>query len=278
MERIGAVRERVQQRLGAIDDARTLMSLMLDCTPADVAAYGDTLIPDTQADAIMRAAERRVRGEPLAYCAGRAAFRDLVLDVDSRVLIPRPETEILVDEVLRVSHARPGGIAIDIGTGSGAIAIALATEGRFDRVIATDISRDALEVATRNASRYPTGTPIDFRHGADTTPLDGIRARVLASNPPYIAYAEAVDLPRSVRDWEPPVALFASDRGMAMYERLLDGAPDHLERAGWIVLEVDARRAEETAQRAQETGHYQHVRLVRDLTGRQRVLVAQLAD
>jgi release factor glutamine methyltransferase len=279
MQTVGNIRQQVIDAIGSAHDARLLMSLMLDCQPAMLSMHSDRELPQRDVLRILEAAERVRRGKPLAYCAGRAPFRHLVLAVDERVLIPRPETEILVDVVLRIVADNPGGTALDIGTGSGAIALALATESRFDRIIATDISRDALDVAAANHARLGVlATPVEFRHGASLAPVQGERARVLASNPPYIAYQEATELDRSVRDWEPPLALFADAEGMAMYETLLAGAPNVLERAGWIVLEVDARRAEATAARAEQTGHYSSVELVPDLTGRQRVLVAQVAD
>ena len=182
----------------------------------------------------------------------------------------------MVDEALNAMHGRTGGIAVDIGTGSGAIALSLASEGRFDRVIATDVSPDALAVAELNAARLvPPHAPVEFRLGADLWPLAGIKACLIVSNPPYIAPEEASSLPASVRDWEPALALFADDGGMARYDLLLAGAADYLEPGGWLVLEVDARRAGETARRATRTGKFTGVRLVRDLAGRDRVLVAQ---
>lgn len=278
MHTVGSLRAQLQDLLGR-DEARHLLSLMLDCSPAALSMKAGDEVSAALAESILRAAGRRQRGEPLAYCAGKAAFRDLVLHVDARVLIPRPETEILVDEVLRISKEHPGGTAVDVGTGSGAIALALASEGRFDRVIATDASRDALDVARINMNALPPrSSPVELRHGSGLSPLNDLRARVLASNPPYIAYDEAPALPASVRNWEPPLALFADNGGMAMYDLLLDRAPDYLERGGWVVLEVDARRAAQTASRAELTGRYSGVRLVRDLTGRDRVLVARCAD
>ena len=268
-------------RADAAREAVQLVGGILDVAPGVVtrqAAASVVLPPETVAR-IRGAAARRVRGEPLAYCVGLVGFRDLVLAVDPRVLIPRPETEIVVDEALRAAAGRPGGVAVDIGTGSGAIALSLATEGPFDRVIATDISMDALAVARANAARVGAEGRVDFRAGVDLAPLGdlkppGAQARVIVSNPPYIAYTEAAALPESVRAWEPPVALFADRDGMARYEALLAGAPPLLEPGGWMVLEVDARRARETASLAGALG-YQQVRLVQDLAGRERVLVAQ---
>lgn len=266
--------------LEADREARWLASALLGIAPGELGRLLSVGQPvsDHHVDQIEQAARRRATGEPMAYCVGSAPFRDLVLYVDRRVLIPRSETEIVVGEALRVTADRPGGIAVDIGTGSGAIALSLATEGRFERVIATDISDDALAVAAGNASQValgqPTATPVEFRQGADLAPLGGLQARVIVSNPPYIAYSEAAALPRSVRDWEPTVALLAADQGMARYETILAGAHRLLEPFGWVVFEVDVRRAQQTAALAATRG-YQQVQVVRDLAGRERVLLAQ---
>ena len=229
-----------------------------------------------EADAIEQALHRRLRGEPLAYAVGHAAFRELVLQVDQRVLIPRPETELVVEAALRVTAGRPGGVAVDIGTGSGAIALALATEGRFDQVLATDVSADALAVARANAERLLRSShpPVELRHGADLAPLGTVKARVIVSNPPYLAYDEAAALPASVRDWEPPVALFAAQGGLARYEVLVHGARRHLEGGGWLVLELDANRAAPVVAMAAAAG-YEQVQVAQDLAGRDRVLLAQ---
>ena len=263
-------------------EARWLVAAVLDIAPGELGrllSVGSHAPAATQAR-IEVAAQRRASGEPMAYCVGTAPFRHLVLNVDQRVLIPRPETEIVVGEALRLTASHPGGIAVDIGTGSGAIALSLATEGRFERVIATDLSDDALAVAAANAARVaaaaPGAAPVEFRQGADLAPLRGVRARVIVSNPPYIAYSEVATLPRSVRDWEPTVALVAADEGMARYAAILAGAHELLEPCGWVVFEVDARRAQRTAALATTAG-YQQVQVVRDLTGRERVVLAQHA-
>lgn len=268
----------VERTLGDSCESRTLVSLVLGVTPAEVSISGERALTQEEYHLVVQAAQRRAQGEPLAYATGKAPFRELVLDVDSRVLIPRPETEILVDEVLRLTRDSVGGTAVDMGTGSGAIALSLANEGAFDKVVATDISPAALSVAMLNAERYCVELRPEFRLGDGFSALEGVKARVLASNPPYIAYDEASQLPSSVADWEPPSALFADSGGMAMYDMLFGQAHDYLEPNGWLVLEVDARRAELTAQRATDAGRYKNVRLIRDLTGRQRILTAQLSN
>ena len=257
-------------------EARELLSTVMNITLGAVSQRSESVVDAATTARAIAVVQRRALGEPLAYALASASFRHLTLFVDRRVLIPRPETEIVVDEALNAMHGRTGGIAVDIGTGSGAIALSLASEGRFDRVIATDVSPDALAVAELNVARLvPPHAPVEFRLGADLSPLAGIKACLIVSNPPYIAPEEASSLPASVRDWEPALALFADDGGMARYDLLLAGAADYLEPGGWLVLEVDARRAGETARRAIRTGKFTGVRLVRDLAGRDRVLVAQ---
>lgn len=264
----------VAVRSEAARETRLLVAATLGLSIGDLARRAGGAVTDHERDRIRAAVRRRVRGEPLAYVVGTAAFRHLTLRVDQRVLIPRPETEIVVENALRVAAIRPGGIAVDIGTGSGAIALSLATEGRFELVLATDVSTDALEVAIANASGLCLHTDVEFRLGADLAPLEGLRARVIVSNPPYIAYGEATSLPASVRDWEPALALFASDEGLARYDVLLAGANRYLETGGFVVLEVDSRRARDTAALAERYG-WLDVRLHRDLSGRERVLVAR---
>jgi release factor glutamine methyltransferase len=263
-----------ETRRAARREARVLTAAVLERSAGEIARRIEEPVSDRERARVLDAVVRRERGEPLAYAVGTAPFRHLLLQVDARVLIPRPETECVVEEALRATTATPGGIAVDIGTGSGAIALALATEGGFDRVIATDVSADALQVARDNAAAIRPRVPVEFRQGADLAPLDGVRARVIVSNPPYIAYEEAVALPASVRDWEPSTALFAADGGMARYDVLLAESQRFLEPGGFLVLEVDSRRAGETASRASGLG-WVDIRLVRDLAGRERVLVAR---
>lgn len=223
------------------------------------------------------AVDMRARGAPLAYAVGRAAFRHLTLDVDERVLIPRPETEQLVDLVLEETAGTPGGVAIDVGTGSGAIALALAAEGRFSRVYATDVSLDALAVARRNAelAKPLLRAPVEFLHGSLLGPLLDVRARVVVSNPPYIAMSESTALPASVRDWEPAVALYSGADGMAATARLVREAADVLAPGGLLAIEVDVRRASLAAELVSRERRFHAIRVELDLTGRERFVLAR---
>ena len=225
----------------------------------------------------LAAAARRARGAPLQYAAGRAAFRHLTLDVDERVLIPRPETEQLVEIVLELTRDSAGGVAVDVGTGSGAIALALASEGTFEQVIATDVSLDALDVARGNVRRCAAAlrAAVSLRHGSLLGPVAERGVRAVVSNPPYIAYDEAASLPAGVRNWEPAVALYSGADGMAATARLVREAALTLATGGLLAVEVDARRAGTAAELVASAGAYADVRVLLDLTGRERFVVAR---
>ena len=260
-----------------VTEAREILAALLD-----VPRFWPIVNAGVELDTAMHerarvAGTRRARGAPLAYAVGRASFRHLTLDVDERVLIPRPETEQLVDLVLDETGLEPGGIAIDIGTGSGAIAIALAAEGGYSRVYGTDISRDAIDVARHNASVCASllRSPVAFVHGSLLGPLGDLRARVIVSNPPYIALGEAVALPPGVRDWEPSVALYGGLDGMSTTARLVRDAAGALEPGGLLAVEVDVRRASLAADLVGRDPRFHRIRVELDLAGRERFVLAR---
>jgi release factor glutamine methyltransferase len=261
-------------------EASDIIAAILDAPRFWAAAHAGEVVSATDAAAMRGAAARRAQGAPFAYAVGRAAFRHLTLHVDERVLIPRVETEELVQIVLDAMQHEPGGIAVDLGTGSGAIALSLAQEGTFTRVVATDVSDGALAVARANAVRCAPRLrcEVEFRAGAWLAPLAGTRARAVVSNPPYIALDEAAALPASVRDWEPPVALFAEDSGMRDIACIIHGAHAVLEAGGLLALEVDSRRASLAAELALADGHYRDVSVRLDLAGRERFLLARRGE
>ena len=221
---------------------------------------------------------RRARREPLQYILGRAAFRELCLAVDRRVLIPRPETEELAGEVLAWAARRGAGEprALDLGTGCGALALALATEGGFARVVATDVSLDALEVASLNAAQYHDGAPVELRAGSLYEPLArDERFDVIVSNPPYVASAAFDGLEPEVRDWEPRGALEAGADGLRVLTPLIAGAARHLAPGGLLALEVGADQAGRVARLVRGTGSFARVRVATDLAGRERMVLAR---
>jgi release factor glutamine methyltransferase len=218
---------------------------------------------------------RRAKREPLQYIDGKAAFRDLWLAVDPRVLIPRPETEVLVQAVLDWAEGRDGLSALDVGTGSGAIALALATEGPFARVVATDLSAGALEVARANREAAAPDAPVEFREGSLFAPVAGERFDVVVSNPPYVGAEERDALDAEVRDWEPAGALFAGAGGLDILRPLVAGAPAHLAPGGLLAMEMGAAQADAVCALVRETGAFTDPRVIRDLAGRDRIVLAE---
>ena len=226
-------------------------------------------VDDGAATRFLDAARRRAAGEPLAHVTGRAGFRHLDLRCDRRALIPRPETEGLVD--LLLARARDGQVA-DIGTGTGALALSLAQEGGYRRVIAVDISAAALDLAREN--RRLTGADIDLVRGDLCTALGTAALDALVANPPYLSDGEYASLDGSVRDWEPALALASGPDGMAATARLLDEGRRPLRPGGWLALEVDCNRAGDAARRAGELG-WTEIAIHADLFGRERYLLAR---
>lgn len=225
-----------------------------------------------QVSAFLAAVERRAAGEPLAYVSGRAGFRRLTLQVDRRVLIPRPETEGLVDLVLaRQRH----GIVVDVCTGSGCLALSLADEGSYRQVAGVDLSAGALEVAAGNAASLRS--PVAFVQGDLTTALRERSVDVLVSNPPYIASGEYAALDGAVRDWEPRLALESGVDGLDATRRLLDDARRVLLPGGLIALEIDAQRGADSARLAASYG-WQDIGIFPDLFGRERYLLARRSE
>jgi release factor glutamine methyltransferase len=215
---------------------------------------------------------RRTRREPVAYILGAREFWGLAFEVTRDVLIPRPETELIVEEALAAfGGGRPPATVIDVCTGSGCLAVTLAREFGGADVIGTDISPTALEVARRNAHRHGMIGRIEFR-AADL--LDGItvRADLIVSNPPYVARRDAATLAPEVRDHEPHVALFAGDDGLDVYRRLLPAARARLTRDGKLIVEVGAEQADPVAAAAEAAGlRLDHTR--QDLQGITRTLL-----
>ncbi|MDT8340821.1 MAG: peptide chain release factor N(5)-glutamine methyltransferase [Longimicrobiales bacterium] len=219
---------------------------------------------------------RRAAREPLQYIVGRAAFRELELTVDPRVLIPRPETEVLVDHVLAWARGRKALDAADVGTGSGCIALSLLREGPFARVWGVDVSAGALEVAVANARRLPEGSGAFIPVlGAGVAALSaGLQVDVVAANPPYVRDGEMDGLPAEVRDHEPHVALFAGPDGMAVFRTLVEEVPARLRPGGLLALEVGADQGPEVRELVSASTAFHEVALHRDLAGRHRIVTA----
>jgi release factor glutamine methyltransferase len=266
---------------GGERSACDILSALLDVSRSWPAMNREASVANDIAVRARAAASKLIDGAPFAYAVSSAQFRHLDLFVDERVLIPRPETEVLVDEVLGALSSRfgPGeswGTAVDIGTGSGAIALSLAAEGRFDKVVATDVSRDAIAVAQINACKRAEWLkcPVEFRIGSLVSPIREVRATAVVSNPPYIAFSEIDALPASVRDGEPPLALLAGNDGMSAIAQIIAEGAEILVGGGILALEVDERRASLAAELAMANGAYTEIRVRLDLAGRERFVLA----
>ena len=223
------------------------------------------------------------RGVPFAYAVGRVGFRTLDLAIDARALIPRPETEGLVDLVLRETEKRETGngkrgLVADIGTGCGCIALALAVEGRFEKVVAVEQSPGAAALARENVARIAPATPVEVREGNLLAPLmnDGRRFRVIVANPPYLTAAEYAELDPSVRDYEPREALVSGTDGLDATRALFADAAALLEPGGVLALEIDERRS--AAVRALGQGSGWNVAMHADLFDRPRYALSIKED
>lgn len=257
-------------------DAEHLLAEALGARRLDLYLQFDRPLVAEELDRYRPMLQRRARREPLQYILGRAAFRELDLEVDPAVLIPRPETEMLVGEVLDwySGRAQEGGRTLDLGTGSGAIALSLATEGRLQEVVATDASEAALHRARRNAESLEIDG-IDFRLGSFFEPLaDGETFDCVVSNPPYVAESEAPELEPEVKAWEPGVALFSGPDGLMAIRAIVAGVGRHLKAGGLLALEVGFGQAGRVVGLIEDTQEFTEVRVRQDLTGRERMVLA----
>jgi len=223
---------KVAQALGALEarEARRLLAAATGFSEASVLAHPERELP-AEAEAKFREfAERRARGEPIAYLLGEKEFYGLTLAVNPAVLIPRPETELLVELAL----ARGPASVLDLGTGSGAIALAIKRHLPAARVVAVERSAAALAVARRNALKL--GLQVDFRHGLWFEPVAGERFDLVVSNPPYVAMGDA-HLSQGDLRFEPQAALVAGPEGLDAIREIVRGAPSHLNPGGWLLVE-----------------------------------------
>jgi release factor glutamine methyltransferase len=247
---------------------------------SDISGHGPVAValsPERPVDEVLAAdfgaaLARRVAGEPLAHVTGQAGFRHLLLRSDARALIPRPETEGLVELLLQRTRT---GRVIDVGTGTGCIALSLAQEGTFSQVLAVDHSAPALGLARINSESL--GLPVTLVRGDLCRPFRHAQFDALISNPPYLTEAEYVALDSSVRRWEPEVALVSGTDGMTATERLLDEGRDVLRPGAWLALEVDCTRAARCAALAGASG-WEDVSVHSDLFGRERYLLARRSN
>ncbi len=246
-------------------DAEVLLSHVLRRPRSHLLAHAEDIVPAVAVATYGALLERAAAGEPLAYLTGEREFWSLPLQVCPAVLVPRPETELAVERCLELLPDGPRRVC-DLGTGSGAIACALAVERPAWHVSATDSSAAALHVARANAARLGVAR-IEFLQGDWLEPLGGQRFDLLVSNPPYVA---ATDPALPALACEPPVALTPGPNALAALEKIISLSPRHLLPGGCLVLEHGADQGR-AVERALVAAGYAHVRCHRDLAGHERV-------
>lgn len=271
------ITDELSQASGELPDgeATALWAAVAGLKPAEVWLRRQSEPPPDVVHRFWDAVEKRKRGMPLAYVVGTAGFRTLDLAIDPRGLIPRPETEGLVEHVLARCAT---GVVADIGTGSGCIALSLAVEGQFDKVMAVERSPAAAALARENVQRIGPPTPIEIREGNLLAPLvdAGERFRTIVSNPPYLTAAEFDELEGSVRDFEPREALVSGVDGLEATRALFAGAAPLLEPRGLLALEIDERRADAVRMIGREHGWT--VTIHDDVFGRHRYALSTKED
>ena len=274
------------QQVNGIDfprlDAEIILSHLLSCKRIDLYLHPDKPVDETIAIRYKDAIQKRTHRVPLQYIKNCANFMSLDFYVDERVLIPRPETELLVEEVIKLSQtmSKEHEIVIaDIGVGSGNIAVTLAKNIDNARILAIDISSDALAVANINARRYEVQDKITFLCGDTFKPLEGhefeLKIDFIVSNPPYISSGEFDTLQNEVRDYEPYVALVCGQDGLQMFKRIIASATTWLKPGGYVIFEVGNGQAQKLAQLFENTGYFKKANFIEDYQHIQRIVIAK---
>ncbi|MHB8837102.1 MAG: peptide chain release factor N(5)-glutamine methyltransferase [Candidatus Methylomirabilia bacterium] len=282
-ETIAAAVDRGRTRLAAVGieaaglEACVLFEHAAGLDRAALLARGREPVEPEAARRYERLLDERSQRTPLAYVTGEREFWSLRMRVDRRVLVPRPETETLVEAAL--DRLSPGARVADVGTGSGAIVIALALELGSGAFVGTDHSADAIAVARANAAEHGLAQGIEFIEGDLLAPLCALPGLLdaLVSNPPYIPTAELGGLEPEVRDFEPRTALDGGCDGLAVIERIITDAPLLLRRGGWLLLEIGAGQAGRVRALLRRTGRFEEISTRCDLAGIERVVAARKA-
>lgn len=252
-------------------DAEVLLADVLGMQRIELYANYDRPLDNKELHAYRQAIARRGKLEPVAYITGVKEFFSREFSVNPQVLIPRPDTEILVEKVLGYleSFSIPNPDILDLCTGSGAIGITLALEVEGASVTATDISPAALSVARENAERL--AAKVDFIEGDLYANLNK-KFDVIVANPPYIASQEWETLEPNVKLYEPQLALVGGEDGLAFYKRIIEESPQYLKDAGSVFLEIGETQAAEVAKIAESVGIFAKAMVAKDLSGKNRVV------
>ena len=257
----------------AVLDVECLLQHILQLSKEQLYAHCERSLNNSEQQQLHTLLQRRQQGEPIAYLTGYKEFYGRNFGVDRRVLIPRPETELLITLAKDLLAPHAALQMLDIGTGSGCLAITLALEFQHSQVTAWDIDRDALAVAQDNAHRLECNNVSFVEHDIFTAlPASAVRFDLIVANPPYIAVTEKATLPTAVRDYEPHTALFAAEYGLACYRRIAQLAPLLLHKLGLLIIELNPSTAAAVEALLTEQG-LQPLQREYDLHGLVRVLV-----
>jgi release factor glutamine methyltransferase len=250
-------------------DAELLIGHALELSRVDLYVHHDRPLDEPELARLRELLERRRAREPVAYILGEWGFRGLTLSLDRRVLVPRPETEELVGACLELLAGLDAPRVLDVGTGSGAIALAIRHELPGAQVAGCDVSGGALEVAAANGERLGLG--VEWLGGSLADVGEGREFDLIVSNPPYVSEAELAGLEPDVRDWEPRLALVAGPTGLEVLRQVVAGAPAHLAVTGRLAVECGAGQAAPLAEEMR-SGGWQHVETRRDFAGVERIV------
>ncbi len=255
-------------------DAELLLLHLLGRNRAWLMAHTDEPFGGCTAIGYGALLDRRAQGEPIQYITGETEFYGLPFRVTPDVLIPRPETEHLVEKALELAGAWAAPRIVDVGTGSGAIAVALACQSPQAAITAIDLSPAALQMARENAERNGVAGRIRFCEGDLLGPVAGERFELVVSNPPYVAEVDREMLAVEVREHEPALALFAGDDGLGVYRRLIPAAYARLTQGGSLLLEIGQGQFDAVSGLLAEVGFGQ-IEFIRDLQGIRRVALGR---
>ena len=269
-------------RLAGIDRPRTNAELLLEAVlnknKVDLYLNKDRILTSDEIEKFNQYMKERISHRPVQYVIGAVEFFGLEFKVDERVLIPRPETEILVEVVIEQLTNKEKPKIIDLGTGSGAIAISLAPNLKEAFVYATDVSKDALEVAKGNAIRNKVENQIEFLRGDLFEPLKNknLESQIdcVVSNPPYVSKDEFETLPREIKDYEPIIALESEKEGLFFHKKMIENSFNFLKRSGLLALEVAFGQAGKVTDLLRQSENYNNIEIIKDLGGIDRVVKA----
>jgi len=257
-------------------EAEWLLTDLLSTTRANLYLDNILILTPNQSESLKKSVFRRSQRVPIQYILGKTEFYSLPFCVTPEVLIPRPETEVLVDSVIDRLRNLPHQTILEIGTGSGAIAVGLAHNLPSSSLVATDVSVKALKIAAKNARINRTECRVSFILSHLFSALRPAPLfHAVVSNPPYITSHELDGLPAEVREHEPKLALDGGPDGLRFYRPLISQAGRYLHREGWLAMEVDDRRAKDVSTLLSRSVEFGSPETIQDLSSRNRVLVVQ---